>query len=367
MDSENVFKELAEELSSIWNYSHIPLILEQDTFSELRRANELALKIIAHQYKEGHYENRDHPFTRKVSALPDPEVSIVPFRIDYLKNEKGTYAMYDLNTQPGVPGSFFWEDYWRSHGNMGAKIDGNDVKYFRFFPVLGSILKDLADTDGRVAQYQAPDPMMGGATIKGLSTICGKISSYGHYGIDFIMDEKRLEDYNIIEPFFFIRGDMSRVFANYATALKTGKPLASNLKLEPYTSKDMAFANNMDSYLGSADAGFLKERVAWPLDGDGVKKRLYGMSGTGYYDGDDRIPWSDELVCQERLYPEMCDVSRNGGNTPMMYDIGITSLMVFRGRDLVRFDPVVDITVRAKKTHPISGPDTNVVPAAVEQ
>jgi hypothetical protein len=51
----------------------------------------------------------------------------------------------------------------------------------------------------------------------------------------------------------------------------------------------------------------------------------------------------------------------------MMYDIGITSLMVFKGRDLTEFYPVVDVTVRAKETHPISGPDTHIVPAAVEK
>ncbi len=366
MDNIPVFKAISGELSKIWNYSWIPVSLDPKTFSELTRANELALKIIAEQYREGHYENNSHPFTHKISCLDDPEISIVPFRIDYLKKRDGTFAMYDLNTQPGVPGSFFWEEFWRQRGTDRFIQHGKELRYFRIFPILGDIFKDHSGDRPRIAMFQERDPMMGKSTLRGLTTICEKTSSFGYYNIDFVQERDDLEGYHVIEPFYFIRGDVTKVFSNYTTALKTGRPLASNLKLEPYTSKDMSFATNMESYLDSGEGEFLRERIAFPSKGDGVKKRLYGMSGTGYYDGNDSIPWSKELVCQERLFPERCQVSRGKDIIEMMYDVGITSIMVFRGCEMVDFHPVVDITIRAKEEHPISGPDTNVVPAAVE-
>jgi hypothetical protein len=363
---EKEFERIAGELSKIWNYSSIPVAMDKATFEELVRANELALRIISSQYGEGHYENMSHPFTTRVSALPDPEISIVPFRIDYLRNRQGVYTMYDLNTQPGVPGSFFWEEFFQRTGAQGFTRDGRRYGFYREFPLLGEIFKGFAGQRPAVALYQEPDPEMGASTVKGLTAICGKTSSLGHYTIDFVQERARLGDYDIIEPFYFIRGDMARVFSNYETALKEDKPLGSNLKLEPYTSKDMAFARNMDSYLNSDDCKFLKERIAFPCDNGSVKKRLYGMSGTGYYDGDDSVPWSDELVRQERLFPEMCRVSCPTGVREMMYDVGITSIMVFKGSELTDFHPVADITIRAREKHPISGPDTNVVPGVVE-
>lgn len=361
----SIFKNISEELSKIWNYSWIPIILEPKTFAELCRANELALKIISDQYREGHYENISHPFTRRVSGLKDPEISVVPFRIDYLKKEDGTYAMYDLNTQPGIPGSYFWEEFWQRNGTVKFAIDRRRFEFFRVFPVLGDIFKKFSTNRPKIALFQEPDPTMSNNTIDGLSAACKKTSSYGYYEAEFVLDRERLHEYDIIEPFYFIRGDLSLVFLNYEIAIKENKPLGSNLKLEPYTSKDMAFANNMESYLGSNDSQFLKERTASISHDGGVKKRLYGMSGTGYYEGDNSIPWSDELLTQERLFPERCLVSR-GKIIEMMYDIGITSLMIFKRRELIGFNPVVDITVRAKEDHPISGPDTHIVPAAVE-
>lgn len=345
----------------------MPLIIRKKTFLELSRANELALKVISKQYEEGHYENISHPFAEKVSKLDDPEISIVPFRIDYLKNSGAVYAMYDLNTQPGVPGSYFWEEFLQQRGGGETVINGKKINFFSVFSVLGGVFRKFSSGVPTVALYQAPDGKMDKGTIEGLAGICGKTSSYRHYEIEFVQENSKLGEYDIIEPFYFIRGDLSKVFLNYETALKEDKPLGSNLKLEPYTSKDMAFAKNLESYLGSSDSEFLRERIAKVSKNGRVKKRLYGMSGTGFYDGDDSVAWSNELLCQEELYPEECLVSEDGKLKKMMYDVGITSLMVFKERELVAFNPVVDITVRAKECHPISGPATNVVPAAVEK
>jgi hypothetical protein len=361
------FKKISAALSKIWKYSWMPVIIGKETFAELSCANELALRIIQEQYREGYYENQSHPFTEKVKELDDPEISIVPFRIDYLKKENGTYAMYDLNTQPGIPGSYFWEEFLKSDREKTFSIDGVDFEFFSIFQVLGEIFNGFSSGLAEVALFQERDHMMDNQVVEGLSNICDKTSSYGHYEIKFVQDNAKLEDFDVIEPFYFIRGDMAKVFLNYETALKENKPLGSNLKLEPYTSKDMAFARNVDSYLGSTDSEFLNDRIAAVSENGGVKKRLYGMSGTGFYEGDDSLPWSDELINQEELFPEECLVSDAGKLRKMMYDIGITSLMVFKGRDLAEFNPVVDITVRARECHPISGPDTNVVPAAVEK
>ena len=357
--------EISSELSKVWNYSWIPLIIDRKTFSDLSFANKLALDVISKQYSEGHYENINHPFTKKVSDLSDPEVSVIPFRIDYLKNKDGTYVMYDLNTQPGIPGSFFWEEYWKQTDNEEFCLNEKRIEYFRIFPRLQAVFKKVAKERIKIALFQTPDPNMNDEMIKGLSNICSKISGYKYYDLDFVSKNKMLPEYSIIEPFYFIRGDISKVFTNYKLALKQDKPLGSNLKLEPYTSKDMAFARNIESYLNSNESSFLKERIAMPSTDEGVKKRLYGMSGTGYYEGNETVPWSDELVSQETLYPETCLVSKGDKINEMMYDIGITSLMLFRGRDLLEFLPVVDITVRAQDKHPISGPNTNIVPAGV--
>jgi hypothetical protein len=361
------FKKISVELSKIWNYSWMPVIIGKETFDELTRANELALGIISKQYKEGHYENISHSFTEKISKLDDPKISVVPFRIDYLKRENGTYAMYDLNTQPGTPGSCFWEEFLKLSSEKMFSIDGRDFEFFSVFRVLGKIFNKFSQGLPEVAMFQESDKAMDNGVVEGLTNICSKTSSYNHYKIKFVQEKSKLGGYDIIEPFYFIRGDLSKVFLNYETALKENKPLGSNLKLEPYTSKDMAFARNVESYLGSMDSDFLRERIATVPQSGGVKKRLYGMSGTGYYEGNDSVPFSDELVDQEELFPEECLVSEDGKLKKMMYDIGITSLMIFRGRELAGFNPVVDITVRAKKCHPISGPDTNVVPAAVEK
>jgi hypothetical protein len=362
-----VFRDISEGLSKIWNYSWIPLLLERESLSELIRASELALKIISTQYREHYYESMEHPFTRKVSQLDDPEISVVAFRIDYLKKEDGTYAMYDLNTQPGIPGSYFWEEYWQQRRADNFTVEGESFEFFRVFPVLADVFKKISPEGQRVALFQEPDPSMGEGVVQGLTAICEKTSSYRYYSVEFLQDKRLLSEFDIIEPFFFIRGDLRQVFSNYEIALGTGKPLASNLKLEPYTSKDMAFACNAESYLNSRDSEFLRERIASICE-DGVRKRLYGMSGTGYYDGDPGVPWSDELVMQERLFPEQCLVSTKKGECEiMMYDVGITSLMLFKARQLAEFHPVVDITVRASKTHPISGPHTHIVPAAVER
>jgi hypothetical protein len=367
MDPPLVFKNTSEGLSNIWNYSWIPLILERETFSELIRANELALKLISKQYKENHYENIEHPFAKKVSQLDDPEMCVVPFRIDYLKKENGTYAMYDLNTQPGIPGSYFWEDYWQQEHADTFTVGGKSFEFFRVFPVLAEVFKKISPEGQRVALFQEPDPAMSSNMIQGLSAICKKTSSYRYYSVEFLSKKSLLQEFDIIEPFYFIRGGLKLVFSNYEAALETEKPLGSNLKLEPYTSKDMAFARNLESYLDSKDAVFLKERIASMSTGEGVKKRLYGMSGSGYYEGDESVPWSDELVVQERLFPEQCLVSTRGRMCEMMYDVGITSLLVFKARELTKFYPVVDLTVRASETHPISGPHTHIVPAAVER
>lgn len=364
----STFERISLELNKIWNYSSMPVYLDKNIFSELSKANQLALEIISSQYREGHYENISHGFTRQVSSLDDPEISVVPFRIDYLrKGGNGTFAMYDLNTQPGIPGSYFWEEFWRTSGSDELVINGHNYDYFRVFPELGKAFNKITGDNPSVAVFQEPDPYMNERTIQGLSAICGKTSSYGYYGTEFVLDKNMLGNYDIIEPFYFIRGDLTKMFSNYRIALDSGKPLGSNLKLEPYTSKDMVFARNPESYLDAEDSLFLKDRIAEVSDNPGVKKRLYGMSGTGYYDGNDEVPWSGELVNQEILYPESCLVSKDGAVQKMMYDIGITSLMVFRGNEMTDFQPVVDITIRAGNEHPISGPDTNIVPGAVCQ
>lgn len=359
------FKDSAQGLSKIWNCSWIPLALRSETFEELKLVNSIALKLISDQYREGHYCNSSHHLTRRISRLDDPELSIVPFRMDYMKNKDGKYAINDINTQPGTPGSFFWEEFWRTLGMDEFSLEGKLYKFFRIFPRLGEVFERCSDGVARVALFQQSDPMMERSTIKGLSSICSKASSYGYYEVEFVMDRGRLWDYSIIEPFYFIRGSLERVISNYQVALRTGEPLGSNLKLEPYTSKDMAFTSSMESYLSAEEAGFLREKIPSIKEDGGVKKRLYGMSGTGYYNGDSSLPWSEELVSQEELFPERFPVAMGNRISTMMCEIGLTSLMVFRGRELAEFYPAVDITVRAERKHPISGPNTKLVPAVV--
>ena len=97
-----------------------------------------------------------------------------------------------------------------------------------------------------------------------------------------------------------------------------------------------------------------------------TKKNLFGMSGSGL-SGELINNWSKKTVRQELLKPKAIDARVDGIKTRLICEFGVTSLMHFKNRHIKSFIPCVDLTVKASSNHPISGPDTVIIPALVER
>ncbi|MDY6966333.1 MAG: hypothetical protein SVM80_10275 [Halobacteriota archaeon] len=357
-------------LAGYLRFSTIPLILELRLFEELCSYNVTILKAVAALYEgcEGAiYPHMEEDFVRRIEGLKDPPESITLARLDFMRNSKGSYVCFDLNTQPGTPGSIVWGACGFIEG--GGMIDlkgGSMLSYSNVFPILSSYFRSRSNGLPKVALYESENSSLHNRLQDMLKRMCEVITGFGLFRYDFVRDEDDLQYYDIIEPFFNLNGDLDTVYSNYETAIESDKPLASNLKLAPYESKDFAFTELLDGMMSSEKIEGVKSCVAEEKEIGFVEKSLFGMSGSGF-GGKISNNWPDRIVKQEALKPDVIDVSVDGEEMRMIYEIGITSLLHFKKRRLIDFLPCVDLTVKASTDHPISGPDTVVIPALVKR
>ncbi|MDY6930633.1 MAG: hypothetical protein SVJ22_01795 [Halobacteriota archaeon] len=353
-------------LAGYLRFSTTPLVLDQGLFEELSYYNEAILKSVAALYEVNLYPHLKEDFVRRVERFEVPEESIVPVRLDYMRNSEGRYVCFDLNTQPGTPGSILWGSCGFKEKMGSIRIDKEIYSYFNLFSLLRDKYKGHLNHTPKVALYESEDSSLDQRRKDMLRTMCEVINGLGFFEYSFVREEEELRYYDIIEPFFNLNGDLEGVYSNYETALKVGKPLASNLKLTPYECKDFAFTNLLNGIMGPDETGKIEACIAKESNKNYVEKNLFGMSGSGFASKTSNN-WPGRVVKQEALKPDEVNVSVNGEEMKMIYEIGVTSLAHFKKRRLTDCIPCVDITVKASTDHPISGPDTVVIPALVKR
>ena len=345
-------------------FSDIPLVIEKGFFNRLCHSNEVILGGISALYENGIYPHLEEVFIESIVKLPDPEESIILARLDYMMNAKGEYVCFDLNTQPGTPGSMIWGACDFRDGMGVISLNSSKYMYFNVFSRLCGYYKGKFSGLPKVALFEKNDTSLSLRLQNMLERMCEVISQFGFFKYDFIRTDDLLEDYDVIEPFFNINGNLDIVYSNYLKAIESGKPLASNLKLLPYESKDFAFLELLDRVFESNKVEELKSFVAKESETNFVEKNLFGMGGSGLRGGFNNS-WSKKKVRQEVLKPKVIDARVDEVNTRLICELGVTSLMHFKNRHIKSFIPCVDLTVKASLNHPISGPDTVIIPVLV--
>lgn len=352
-----------DSLKGYLRFSTIPLVLEKDLFNRLCFSNEIVLGSIATLYEKNIYPLMEKSFVRSIEGLPDPTESTIMVRFDYMKNSHGEYVCFDLNTQPGIPGSIVWNACGFKAAEGFIKSNGSQYKFYNAFPVLGRFHKRYSKELPKLALYENENSSLNAKRQRLLEKMCETISGFNFFRYDFVRGVDDLQDYDVIEPFFYINGDLDIVYSNYLTAVETGKPLASNLKLEPYTSKDFAFLPLLEDV---ENIEKIASYLAKPVGEKNVEKYLFGMGGSGLKKTQNSN-WSDQIVTQEVLEPGIIEARVDGAKRRLIYEIGVTSLMHFKKNRLKKIIPCIDLTVKASTKHPISGIDTTIIPALVAQ
>ena len=363
-DLEDYIRYGNHSLEGYLRFSTIPVVLEYDLLTYLCSSNELVLKAISALYEKNIYPHLEENFVNSIKEMDDPPESIILVRLDYMRNSENRYVCFDLNTQPGTPGSMVWSTCDFREGEGVISLNRSEYFYFNVFPALGRYYRKYSNGLPRVAIYENDGTSLNIRLQNMLQKMCEIIRGFNFFRYDFIRDRHDLSGYEIIEPFFNINGSLSVVYYNYNKALESNKPLGSNLKLVPYESKDFAFLELLDGVIASNELEKVKNCLVQNGEKNHVEKCLFGMSGS-CIKKNLNMNWSDRIVTQELLEPGLIDACVNEEKMRLIYEIGVTSLMYFKGRHLVTLEPCVDLTVKASDKHPISGPDTIVIPALV--
>lgn len=184
-------------------FSTTPLIVPSDVFDRLCYANKIILDAIACLYEKNIIPLPDEEFVKSINRMPDPDESVVMIRLDYMKNNAGDYVCFDLNTQPGIPGSIVWGSSGLSKEKGYVDIGGSQATYYNAFPVLGRFHQRHSDSLPKLALYEKENSSLDIRRQSLQKTKCDIISGFEFYKYDFVRDDRFLANYDIIEPFFF--------------------------------------------------------------------------------------------------------------------------------------------------------------------